>query len=87
MDVELGNVLTDFLQHLSRQSSLDAQIDDSKKKKKKKKWCSFTTKVGEKKFYLLVPNIEPPFPVHPLTEVQVIGSICREIKTRSKPSM
>lgn len=31
MDVELGNVLTDFLQHLSRQSSLDAQIVDSKK--------------------------------------------------------
>lgn len=29
MDVELGNVLTDFFQHLSRQNSLDAQIDDS----------------------------------------------------------
>ncbi len=30
------------------------------------------------RFYLLVPNIEPPFPVQPLTVVQVIGSICSE---------
>lgn len=30
--------------------------------------------------YLLVPNIEPPFPVQPLTEVQLMGSICSEIK-------
>lgn len=29
-------------------------------------------------FYLLVPNIEPPFPVQPLTEVQIMGSICSE---------
>lgn len=31
-----------------------------------------------------MPNIEPPFPVQPLTEVQVIGSICREINTSLK---
>lgn len=34
-------------------------------------------------FHLFVPNIEPPFPVQPVTEVQVIGSICSERKILS----
>lgn len=45
--------------------------------------ASFTlwkkNKTGEQlMLYLLVPNIEPPFPVQPLTDVQVMGSICSE---------
>lgn len=35
-------------------------------------------------FYLLVPNIEPPFPVQPLTEVQLIGSTCSQKKLQCK---
>ncbi len=45
-------------------------------------FCSFMAKVVllkiKLRFYLLVPNIEPPFPVQPLTVVQVIGSTCSE---------
>lgn len=35
-------------------------------------------------FYLLVPNMEPPFPVQPLTEVQVMGSTCENINISSR---
>lgn len=34
--------------------------------------------------YLLVPSIEPPFPVQPLTVVQVMGSIYSEWKYLKK---
>lgn len=37
-------------------------------------------------FHLLVPNNDPPFPVQPLTEVQVMGSIYMEKNVQVKMS-
>lgn len=72
VDVEFGDVLADLLQPFAWKSS--SGIQDT---------CLFSKyKIKEINknayFYLLVPNIEPPFPVQPLTEVQIMGSICSE---------
>lgn len=73
MDVELGDVQADGVQHFTGQSP-----SGYRHKLYCEMFCSFRTVIlkGNTIFDLLVPNMEPPFPVQPLTEVQLIGSIC-----------
>lgn len=80
MNVELCDVQTYLLQEFTRQSSSQKEVG-------KNHGCAINmypvsavleTRQSVLLSHLLVPRSEPPFPIHPATPVQPIGSICAQ---------